>query len=365
MLSSGSISRAALLLLAAGLAGGCASRPHAVPRTVSGTADLTALVQSRPGWRGLAQYDAALSRLNTAAQNLPSAGSPDAEIASLPPLVTGESAVINAPDRSRIAPHLSLVEQTLLGSLKDRRAAARAEQVRRQQEQWRREARQRFPVPVRTAEISTDLTLQLLQANVAALTRTLDYWNNASPPAPELDQLKRKVEADRGRLERLIADRIQMRDAARAARAAALQKVRRDRLDYVAAASAALSAGLEADDARVVSAQGQRLSAQRLALLTALARPDPVFVPTTGAAGVLTLPALPETGRASLSAASLDAARAKLTAQRARWVRLLYDDTQAAALDIAAQRHWSLTFGPPRRGERNLTGDLEQALAAG
>ena len=360
---------AAGLTLLAGfmlLGGGCAARHTApTPRTVYGYADLTTLAQHQPAWGGLAQYDAALNRLNAAAKNLPVTGQ-GPKPATLPALTSAPavSAAPAAASQARAARHLRQVQAALIGSLTARRSAARQDQIGRQQDVWQREARRLFPVPARTPEITTDLTLQLLQANVEVLTRTLDHWDNSTPPTPRLDALKQKVLADRNRLEALIAARVQARETARAARLAEIQRQRQARLDYVQAQGSALAAHLAADDERVVNAQKQRLSAQRQTLLDALARPEPASVPAAGDAGVLALPA-PGAARATLSAASLDAARATLKAQRGRWVQYVTDDTQAAARDIAAARHWNVTFGPPRPGDRNLTADLERALAQG
>ncbi|MGI4787215.1 MAG: hypothetical protein ACRYFS_00045 [Janthinobacterium lividum] len=365
---NGSTNKLAAALLGLFLfGGGCASRPHTAVPVVHGYANLTVLVQHQPGLIGLSQYDAALARLDAAARNLPLIGQPDPKMAVLTalPLGAASSAATGQTDVNEIAQHLSFVQQTLIGSLNDHRKSARADQLRRQQELWRREARRLFPVPARTAEISSDLTLQLLQANVAALTQTLSNWDKSKPPAPALIRLRTKVEADKRRLETLIAGRIQTREAARAAREEAIRQMHQARMDYVQTQGAVLTAHLEADDARIVSAQKQRLSAQRLTLLGALARPELLAVMPAGNAGTLTLPNGPGAARATLSAASLRSARTKLTAQRSRWVQYLFDDTRASALDTAARHHWNITFGAPRQGDRDMTTDLERAMAKG
>jgi len=364
-LSSASINKLAAAILLVCCGAGCAAhRQAAAPRTVYGYADLTALVRHQPGWAGLGQYDAALARLSAAA-NLPPSGQADPKMATLPALQpeAAGSAAPGGKDVSEIARHLSAVQAGLLGGLSERRQAAREDQISRQQDLWKRDARKLFPVPTRTAEISSDLTLQLLQANVAALTQTLDHWDNSKPPAPKLARLKLKVEADRDRLNALIATRIRARETARAARVAAIQRQRSARVTYVQAQGDALAAHLETEDARVLDSQQRRLSAQRSALLGALARLEPVSVPAAGDAGVLVLPVWPGAARASLSAASLQAARARLLAQRGRWAQYLYDDTRASALDAAARLHWNITFGPPRRGDRDMTAELERVLA--
>lgn len=344
----------------------CASRtvPKA-PRTVYGYADLSVLVRSRPGWNGLQRYDLALARLDAEARGLPPAGQPDPKLALLPALTEENEPDAAGKGTRHIGEHLSAVEASLIASLNSRREMARAEQVRRQQELWRRDARRLFSAPARTAEINSDLTLQLLQANVAVLTQTLSHWDNSVPPAPKLDLLKKKVEADRARLEALIAAHIGTREAARAARAKAIQQTRQARLDYVAVQGAELTARLQAEDARALSLRTRHLGSERQALLAALAAPEPVSVPAAGDAGALALPRSPAVLPPSLSAESLRAARAALLAQRGRWVQYLYDDTRASALDAAGKRRWNLTFGPARPGDRDLTASLEQALSQG
>ncbi len=324
------------------------------------------LVRHQPGWAGLGQYDAALARLDTAAK-LPPFGQADPKMAILPalPLGTAGNNALEGQDAGEIARHLSAVQAGLLLGLAGRRKNARDDQINRQQDLWKRDARKLFPVPTRTAEISEDLTLQLLQANVAALTQTLDHWDNSKPPAPKLARLKEKVESDRDRLNALIASRIRARETARAARLAAIRRQRAARLGYVQAQGDALAGHLEAEDARVLAGQQRRLSAQRLALLGALAQPDSVSVPASGPAGTLKLPSGPGAAPPSLSAASLGAARDRLLAQRQRWVQYLDDDTRASALDAAARQHWNITFGPPRPGDRDMTADLERVLANG
>ena len=148
-LSSASINKRVLVtrLALAGLGllvcgAGCANRtvPKA-PRTIYGSADLNALVRSRPGWRGLQRYDAALARLDAEARDLPPAGQPDPKLAVLPALSAGIGGETTGKDTAQIGQHLSAVEMSLLTSLDSRRKMARAEQVRRQQELWRRNAR--------------------------------------------------------------------------------------------------------------------------------------------------------------------------------------------------------------------------------
>lgn len=357
----------ACLALALLLGGGCA--PHGqraqAPPPTRGYADLGALVRRHPGWRGVGQYDAALGRLESLERTPPPAGGSGAGGATLPGLPAPRAgASPPAGDAAREAARLTGVEQELLQSLRGRRKAARVDQVRQQRDVWRREARLRFPLVAVQAAIAPDLELQLLEANVKTLTRTLDNWRLSPPPAPKRDALRAKVEAERARLDALIAARQAAGEADGARRLTAVAALRATRRAYVQAQADALEGRLGADDSRLIAARSGQLAGQRRALLLALSRPTPLGVPDAGGAGARTLPGPHGQARAALSQTSLRAALVRLRAERARWVRFLYDDTQAAALDTASQQHWDLTLGPPRAGDRDLTAALTRAMAA-
>ncbi len=346
--------------------GGCA--PHGqraqAPPPTRGYADLGALVRRHPGWRGVGQYDAALGRLEALERTPPPAGEAGAGGATLPGL-PAQRAAASPPtgDAAREAARLTGVEQELLQSLRGRRGAARADQVRQQQDVWRREARLRFPLVAARAAIAPDLELQLLQANVETLTRTLDDWRLSPPSAPKRNALQAKVEAERARLDALLAARQAAVEADQLRRQAALAALRTARRAYVQAKTDALEGRLGADDARLIAARSGQLAGQRRALLLALSLPTPLGVPDAGDAGPRTLPGGRGRAQVALSQASLRLALVRLRAERARWVRFLYDDTQAAALDTAGQHHWDVTLGPPRAGDRDLTAALTRAMA--
>ena len=257
------------------------------------------------------------------------------------------------------------VQQSLLDGLRSRREMARTDQIASRQTGWQRAARQQYPAFTETKTDQPDLELQVLQANVVTLTRTLDGWKEAVPPAPKRAALGIKVETDRTRLQSLIAARIQEREAAQARYAAAIRRLQEARITFVQTQSDTLAARLRTQDEVYIAGQAARLTQQRAALLSTLARPVPVFVPDVGGAGSQTLPKGPGAAQAALSRDSLMEAETHLRAQRARWVRHLYDDTQAAAQDTAAQRNWDVTFGPRRPGDRDLTQPLAQAMQAG
>lgn len=368
--SSGSTSRLTLLTAAllglALLLGGCATHTRpAPPPPIRGYVNLDTLTRRHPGWSGVSRYDAALRRLETAAQSLPPTGRPDQKIATLPAAPADDGAARPMADIGRAGSRLTDVQRSLLDGLRSRRGTARADQIASRQDGWRREARQQYPVLLETVAIQPDLELQLLQANVETLTKTLDGWKESLPPAPKREALRAKVEADRARLQALIAARVQARDAAQARQKAERRRLREARIAYVQTQADALEARLRANDQRFIADQQVRLTRQRTDLLDALARRAPVSVPAAGNAGAQALPKGPGAAQAALAGDSLTAAKARLSAQRARWVRHLYDDTRAAAQDTADQRNWDVTFGPPRPEDRDLTSALAQAMGAG
>lgn len=351
------------------LIGGCATHTRpAPPPPVRGYVDLAALTRRHPGWSGVSQYDAALARLKTAARSLPPTDRPDQKIATLPALPStsgvGKSA-LPAADAGQIGRRLTSVQRALLDGLRSRREMARADQVASRQDGWVREARQQFPIVPETAALQPDLALQLLQVNVETLTKTLDGWKEAVPPAPKREALRVKVETDRARLQSLWAARVQARDVAKARQEAERRRLREARVAYVQTQADTLESRLHTGDERFITGQQARLTRERTALLGALAQPAPVLVPVAGDVGAQTLPKGSNVARAALAGKSLAEAEAHLGAQRARWVRHLYDDTRAAAQDMADQRNMDVTFGPPRPGDRDLTPTLVQAMREG
>lgn len=347
--------------------GGCAARKPALPPPLRGSVNLNQLVRLHPGWSGVAQYDAALQRLEQAARSLPPPGQTDQKMATLPAM-TGQSGPeapgVNADQTRR---RLGTVQQSLLSGLRARRETARADQIQQGRSAWRTEARQRYPVPVERADNQPDLELQLLEANVQTLTRTVNNWKPPAPsaqPAPELNQLKAKVAAEQAKLDALLAERAEQRKTAQTQFQGAVQQAHEARVAYVQAQADALEAQLRADDVRLISMEASRLNRERSALLAELVSPANLSIPTAGFTGAETLPHGLSVAQASLSQASLSASETRLRAQRARWIKFLYEDTQAAALDVAGQQRWDITFGPPRPGDRDLTGKLAQAMTS-
>ena len=352
--SSGSISRPTFLLAVLTLGvftGGCASHKTApLPPPLRGSVNLDLLVRRHPGWGGIGQYDAALRRLEQAYRTLPA-------------LPLGSVSGLPRPNASGISAQLDTTQQALLDGLRARREMARRDEVEGNRDAWSREGRLRFPSPILSVSGVPDLELQLLEANVTMLTRTVNNWKPSPPPAPRLEAVKDLLAQNKARLQALLASREGDRAAAEARFMEERQHQRESGAAYAQAQADALEGRLKGDDERLIAAQSSRLSSQRAALLAALGRPAVLAVPTAGYAGAETLPHGPSVAQASLSAQSLASSEARLRAQRVRWIKFLYDDTQAAALDVAGQRRWDVTFGRPRPGDRDLTAALAQAMA--
>ena len=367
-ISSGSIGRCAILgLCLALLATGCARRQTATVRTLRGTVNLDILIKHHPGWNGISQYDTALGRLADAVRQVPPAGQADDTIAILPALPEANIVAANASDveLASTASRLEAIKHALLSSLRQRRELERLEQLRQEGELRQREANRLFNVATSETPISPDLDLQLLSASIVALTKTVGNWDLSLPPSPDLKRLRAKVILDRARLESLIAERAQQREAAAQQQRNEALSVLNARADYVRTHQLALEARLILEDERLIAAQHARLSLEQNALLHALAQPGAVGVPAAGNAGVLILPRGPGIIPARLSQASLTASEERLRLQRARWLNFLRDDTVSAAQDTAKEQHWEVTFGPPRPGDRDLTEKMTQALTSG
>ena len=371
--SNGSTNKITVVLVglafAALIGSGCAARNRpAAPPSLRGFVNLDVLTHQHPGWSGVGRYDAALHRLETAANTLPPPGRPDDKIAVLPALSVEPDrteAALSPAQLRQIRGRLASIQLSLVAELRGRREMARADQLRGQQAVWRREARTLYPVPTASAPIQPDLELQLLEANVKALTQTLNNWRESTPPAPDREALRAKVEANRARLETLIALRLQARETARAALLAETERLRAARRSYVQAQADTLEARLHGDDEHVIADHGQRLARQQTALLGALVQPLSIDVPAAGDLGAKSLPTGRGAAQAALSQVGLTAAETRLRAQRVRWIQYLYADTQAAARDAAGQRNWNVTFGQPRPGDRDLTQALAQAMTSG
>lgn len=351
------------------LSAGCATHTRpAPPPPLRGYVDLDALTRLHPGWSGVGRYDAALRRLAEAARSLPPADRPDQKIAmlsALPPAPTTVGAALPAADVALEGTRLRNIQRSLLDGLRSRREMARADQIASQQAGWLRAARQQYPVSTGKVAIQPDLDIQLLQANVETLTRTLEGWKTSTPPAPKWEALRLKVEADRARLQSLIAVRVQAQGTLQARQEAEGRHLVEARAAYVQTQAGALESRLRESDKRFLTDQQGRLMRQRIALFGALALPNPVSVPAAGNAGVQTLPKGRSVMQAALAGKSLAEAEAHLDTQKARWVKHLYDDTKAAAQDTAEQRDWDVTFGPPRPGDQDLTQPMALAMRTG
>ncbi len=358
---------------------GCSTgrRPPSPP--LPGTANLDALVRRHPGWQGVAQYDAALARLQTDAARLGQAASVPA---TLPPLPSLEASAPRVPAALAAgqAARLLQAEQAQGARLRQRRAQARTRQIALAREVWQREAdtqyghaaeraqfaysRQARAVAARRQGERLNLTLQ-----IHALERLVGGWKASVPPAPELKAAQAELAQKQARLAQLdLAQGIELH-LAQAQRDAAVSQAQAARAAYVQAQAAGEEARLSAQDETQVRLLESRLAAQRMALLSEESKPLAGDVSPAGTLNAQAVPSAPvqaalSSASLSRSQASLQAARAHLEQQRTRWVAFLYDDTRSAALDAAHRRHWVLSFGPTRAGAADLTGPLSQDLAA-
>ena len=263
------------------------------------------MVRRHPGWSGVGQYDAALRRLEQAAASLPPPGQPTRKSRLCPHCRSVAGA---APGRrrqmlSRISRRLDAVQQSLLDGLQ-RPAGDGAGGCSCGSSRMSGGARRVPLCPSRpeASSVAPDLELQLLQANVATLTQTVQLETVPRRPRPSWRQLKAKVAAEQARLDALLAEReTAAGGGADAAFGSACSMSREARAAYVQAQADALAGRLRADDdAGLIAAQSAALDAAASGPAGGLARP-PVGgpVPTAGFAGAETLPHGPGVAQAA------------------------------------------------------------------
>ncbi len=356
--------------------GGCAAARHtaAVVAPTRGDADLDALVRHHPGWAGVARYDQALARLDAAA-NRPTTGlESDSGLAVLPNVVTepGQAPALDiAADRQRLAE----VERVQVARLKQRQTQSRDRRIALNREVWQRQAQAQYDLALKGAQAAYLRQVQTLGLDrearrlnltlqIKALQKIVTGWNNSVPPTPELNLAKTDLAKKQAESEALNQTVAQAAVQARADRDAADAQALAVRDAYIAGQSDQLAARLLAQDAQQTAALQARLTQQQAALLREEQAPPNQAVPAAGELGVQSLPSGPSPAVAASSAAahSLRLSERLLQAQRTRWVAFIYDDTRAAALDVAGRHHWIVTFRRPAPGARDLTAPLAQEL---
>ncbi len=363
-------------LVVVGLAcalGGCAGggRRAAPPVSVRGYARLDALVRRHPGWVGLARYDEALGRLAQAAGRPPASAPPDTGLAALPPSPEGPL-IGPAPTLAGERARLGTVQRVQVARLQGRQAQNRRRQIALETPVWERQAAAQYTRTVtaaqtayaqRLARPSSDARRLNLPLQIRALQKIVAGWKASTPPTPALNRAEADLQAKQGELSALDQDRqTSMREAA-AARDAMLAAALRARSAFVSTQAALEEARLRGQDDRQAASLQDRLARQRAALLHEDQSLSAAPVPPADGLGPQALPPGPVPATSARGAGhSFRLAEAQLKAQRDRWRAFLYSDTRAAALDVAAQRHWVVAFGPPHAGERDLTAPLAQAL---
>jgi len=346
---------------------GCGSQKTAPQVVQRGVVNLDILVRHHPGWSGVGQYDTELERLEIVKGGLQPTSQADERSAILPALMVNTIPSTGLPQGyiTGISRRLGSVQNTLITNLRQRRERERREQLRQERQFALSEANRLFAISVGNKEYFSDLDLQMLHASLTQLSITAANWSQSIPPAPILVALRAKILRDHARLETLLAERSAQRASAIEERRNEVATVRAARAAYVQGKMDILEARLMTDDEKLIAVQKSDLTESRAALLQILSRSEPVSVPPVGDVAALTLPRGPKTLAANLSPSSVASTKARLLAQRARWLKFLFDDTEAAAKDTAQAKHWDVTFGAPRPGQRDLTGSMAQAMAAG
>lgn len=358
--------------------GGCSTggRHASNSRAVRGYANLDVLVRSHPGWAGLAQYDQALARVEAVALRPTNEASADASLVTLPPASVTLDRLPPALALEGERKRLNEVLQRQVAHLRERQAQGRERQIALDAPRWDREAAAEYASAVSVAETKYTDELSRLAADqdarrlnlllqIRALRTIVLGWDKSTPPTPKLNQARIDLATKRNQLAALDSNRRLLAAKASSERDVEIAAAAKRRSAYVARLVSNEKATLLPRDEEQVGSLRTRLGDELGDLLRqeeALSVPS---VPPVGSLAAQQMPPEPAMVVVSPGAAhSLRLTEGRLRQQRARWLEYLYSDTRAAVKDVAQQRHWTVTFGQPSFGERNLTAPLAQALTA-
>ena len=300
------------------------------------TARLDVLVRSHPGWPGVALYDQMLTRLRTSA-HLAQAGLGR----PVPPMTLAGLSGLDLPGGSFTLPAgtlegqrrlLAQLGQEQMARLRERRAQARAQQLRAQTRVWRSEARRAYDQAVADADVlyardygdafAADSALRLnLALQIRALEKTVGHWTLSTPPTPRLDRARQDLAAKRLQLALLQSRQAGALAGLVQARAATLARAAAARVAFVADERTQTAAHLRALDEAALAAQRVLLARETAGLLAREGQLVAAALPGAGTLGPLSLPGGVPPAPAGTA---LGDAEAQLETQRARWVRGLY-----------------------------------------
>ncbi|BDI33061.1 hypothetical protein CCAX7_51120 [Capsulimonas corticalis] len=351
---------------------GCGRKAPPAVVTRSGVVDLDQLTPMHPGWRNIGQFDEAIAEVRKGAAG-------DKSVLGDVSLDTLPAIDISAPSRPDVGldgerRRLEALGARQLALLRARSAEERDLQLRRESRTWKVEAEQQYQTALLAIEnryaaeydrIIAEQTQEKLNLmlQIRALKDTIDHWKLSTPPAPELLQARQDLVDKQARYDAADTTHLAAIAAARSQRANEIRDALQARADYVAQKYAALETSLKAEDARQAEREALRLHTEREGLLAQIGAAETTSAPLVGALSAQTVR---EAGIAGASnARDLAAGEQRIAAQRDRWRSYLRADTRTAALDAAAEKNWSIVFGKPGPGAKDLTAEVATALKAG
>lgn len=351
---------------------GCAPKSPRPVAALRGTVDLDRLTPLHPGWSHIGQFDEAMAEVRRgSAQQKSVLG--DITLETLPAMT------IAAPSRPDIGlgaerSRLEALGKKQLSMLRNRSAVERDLELRRERRLWTVEAEQKYQLRLKDIEsryaadydqVIAEQTQEKLNLmlQIRALRDTIDHWKLSVPPAPELLRAKQELTDKQARYDAADTHLVATVAAAARRRSDEIAAANADRLGYVDQKHTALEALLKADDARQLEREALRLQAEREGLLAEIGSVETTSAPLVGSLALMTVHEAQIAGASN--ARDLRDGERRIAAQRDRWRSFLRDDARIAALDVATTNNWSITFGKPRLGARDLTAEVADALKAG
>ncbi len=193
---------------------------------------------------------------------------------------------------------------------------------------------------------------------VSALASAMSRWSDGTLAPPMVVADAKELVAGRTALERMTGDQVAALAALDRENAANQQRAVDEGIAYVAQQRRQQDVELLRSDAVRVAAEERRLRLETNSVLSEVAAVERrVWIKTAMPGSISVKYHWP----AAAPAAQNDV-RSRLLLQRAHWLEYVYDDTRAAAIDVAAQKHWRLQFTQHAAGSSDLTQRVAQVL---
>lgn len=358
------------LAVLAAIAAGCGHKAPVWHGTVqSGYVDIGRLAVSDPAWAKVAFCDRMIALLPPPSPSIAWSVPKPAELPSVPPL--GKTHTDLALDQE--SRRLEVVRSRQIADLTQRLDESREYQLRVEGFEWRRDQRSKTDAEIQRINADyaqrvaaqtqvSDTKLINLQMQVDTLEKLTTVWSLAVPGIPQLAAARAELATKKQELDTETAARKNAYDAMRDEYRRQLADAAQQGVDAVQAIRQQRESDYQDADAGAIAKAQFRLQRSMNAVLQEVSAAENrswiQASPPPAVTAAYRSPQLPS----DLLTANAVFERARLIAERQRWVDYAYADTKLAVADIAARRHWRISLTKPGMG-RNALGDMTKQVA--